>query len=41
MAGNMLARLYEEIDGSEYDIVESDFLNILHDEKDNFSINLE
>ncbi len=41
LAGNMLARLYEEIDGSEYDIVASDFLNILPDEKDNFSLNLE
>lgn len=37
---NMIARLYEEIEGSEYDIVVSDFLNILPDEKDNFSLNL-
>ena len=39
-AENMLERLYKEIDGSEYDIAVSDFLNILPDEKDNFSLNL-
>lgn len=35
-----IERLYEEIDGSEYDVVVSDFLNILPDEKDNFTLNL-
>ena len=37
LAENMLARLHGEIEGSEYDVVVSDFLNILPDEKDNFS----
>ena len=37
---NMLARLYEEINHSEYDIVVCDFLNLLPDEKDNFIVGL-
>lgn len=38
---NMLQRFYEVINGSEYDIAVSDFLNILPDEKDNFTLHLE
>lgn len=41
LAENMLARLYEVIDGSEYDMVVCDFLNLLTDEKDNFIVHLQ
>lgn len=41
LAENMLARLYEKIENSDYDIVVSDFLNILPDEKDNFTLHLQ
>lgn len=37
LAENMIARLYEVIEHSEYDVVVCDFLNLLPDEKDNFS----
>ena len=40
LAENMIERLYGEIENSEYDVVVSDFLNILPDEKDNFSLQL-
>lgn len=40
LAENMLERLLNEIEGSEYDIVVSDFLNILPDEKENFILHL-
>ena len=41
IAENMLARLYEVIHHSEYDMVVSDFLNLLPDEKDNFTVHLQ
>lgn len=41
LAGNMLARLYEVIKHSEYDMVVCDFLNLLPDEKDNFIVHLQ
>lgn len=41
IAENMLTRLYEVIHDSEYDMVVSDFLNILPDEKDNFIVHLQ
>lgn len=41
LAENMLARLYEAIEHSEYDIVVCDFLNLLLDEKDNFIVHLQ
>lgn len=41
IAENMLSRLYEVIHDSEYDMVVSDFLNILPDEKDNFIVHLQ
>ena len=41
IAENMLARLYEVIHHSEYDMVVSDFLNLLPDEKDNFIVHLQ
>ena len=40
LAENMLERLYEVIDGSEYDVVVCDFLNLLPDEKENFIVHL-
>ena len=40
LAENMIARLHEVIEHSEYDMVVCDFLNILSDEKDNFSLHL-
>ena len=40
LAENMIARLYEVIEHSEYDVVVCDFLNLLPDEKDNFSLHL-
>lgn len=40
LADNMIERLFNEIDGSEYDIAVCDFLNILPNEKENFSLNL-
>lgn len=40
LADNMIERLFNEIDGSDYDIAVCDFLNILPDEKNNFSLNL-
>lgn len=41
LAENMIARLYEVIAHSEYDMVVSDFLNLLPDEKDNFTVHLQ
>ncbi|MDY6045843.1 MAG: glycosyltransferase family 2 protein, partial [Anaerobutyricum sp.] len=41
LAENMLERLYEVIDGSEYDVVVCDFLNLLPDEKENFIVHLQ
>lgn len=41
IAANMLARLYEVIHLSEYDMVVSDFLNLLPEEKDNFIVHLQ
>ena len=41
LADNMIERLYEVIEHSEYDMVVCDFLNILPDEKDNFSLHLQ
>ena len=41
LAENMLARLYEVIVHSEYDMVVCDFLNLLPDEKDNFIVHLQ
>lgn len=41
LAENMLARLYETIEHSAYDIVVCDFLNLLPDEKDNFTVHLQ
>ena len=38
---SMIARFYEVIAHSEYDMVVCDFLNILPDEKDNFSLHLQ
>lgn len=38
---NMIARLYEVIAHSEYDMVVCDFLNLLPDEKDNFIVHLQ
>lgn len=40
LAENMLERLREEIEGSEYDVAVCDFLNILPDERDNFCLHL-
>ena len=41
LAENMIARLYEEIQYSEYDMVVCDFLNLLPDEKENFIVHLQ
>ena len=41
LAENMIARLHEVIEHSEYDMVVSDFLNLLPDEKDNFIVHLQ
>ena len=41
LAENMIARLYEVIEHSEYDVVVCDFLNLLPDEKDNFIVQLQ
>ena len=41
LAENMIARLYEVIEHSEYDMVVCDFLNLLPDEKDNFIVHLQ
>ncbi|MDD6233549.1 MAG: glycosyltransferase family 2 protein [Frisingicoccus sp.] len=41
LAENMIGRLYDVINHSEYDMVVCDFLNILPDEKDNFSLHLQ
>lgn len=38
---HMIARLYEEIVDSEYDMVVCDFLNLLPDEEDNFIVHLQ
>lgn len=38
---HMIARMYEEIEHSEYDMVVCDFLNLLPDEKDNFIVHLQ
>ena len=38
---HMIARLYEEIENSEYDMVVCDFLNLLPDEEDNFIVHLQ
>lgn len=40
LAENMIARLYEVIEHSEYDMVVCDFQNLLPDEKDNFIVHL-
>ena len=40
LAENMIARLYEVIENSEYDMAVCDFLNILPDERDNFIVHL-
>lgn len=40
LAETMLERLHAEIDSSAYDVVTSDFLNLLPDEKDNFILHL-
>ena len=37
----MIARMYEEIEHSEYDMVVCDFLNLLPDEEDNFIVHLQ
>lgn len=41
IAGNMLERLHEVIEQSEYDMVACDFLNLLPDEADNFIVGLQ
>lgn len=41
LAENMIEKLYETIKHSDYDVVVCDFLNLLPDEKDNFSVNLQ
>ena len=41
LAENMIARLYEVIEHSEYDMVVCDFFNLLPDEKDNFIVHLQ
>lgn len=41
LAENMIERLYEVIKQSAYDVVVCDFLNILPDEKDNFTVQLQ
>ena len=38
---HMIARMYEEIEHSEYDMVVCDFLNLLPDEEDNFIVHLQ
>lgn len=38
---HMIARMYEEIVDSEYDMVVCDFLNLLPDEEDNFIVHLQ
>lgn len=40
LAENMIGRLYDVINHSEYDMVVCDFLNLLPDEKDNFIVHL-
>lgn len=40
LAENMIERLYDVINHSEYDMVVCDFLNLLPDERDNFIIHL-
>lgn len=41
LAENMIERLYEVIKKSAYDVVVCDFLNLLPDEKDNFTVQLQ
>ena len=41
LAENMIERLYEVIENSNYDIVVCDFLNILPEEKDNFILRVQ